>query len=75
VPSAIGFQWWKTLLLPKRGSLKKALKQAFKEASKQVLKQALKQALKRTISDGVQYQYSSDDWYRSISGPQPYIVR
>jgi len=44
-----------------RGSLKKALKQAFKEAFKQALKQAHKQALKRTLSDGVQYRYSSED--------------
>jgi hypothetical protein len=56
-----------------RGFLKKALKEAFKEAFKQALKEALKQAFNRTLSSGVQYRYSSEDWYRSISGCQLYI--
>jgi len=42
LPSAKGFQWRKTLLLPKPGSLQQALKQALKQALRQALKQALK---------------------------------
>jgi hypothetical protein len=49
-PSAKSFPW-KTLLLPKRGSLKQALKQALKH----------QRALKQTLSDNVQYRYNSED--------------
>jgi hypothetical protein len=34
LPSAKGLQWRRTLLLPKRGSLKQAFKQALKQALK-----------------------------------------
>jgi len=47
-PSAKSFPW-KTLLLPKHGSLKHgSLKQAIKRAIQQAIKQALKQSLKQS---------------------------
>jgi len=65
-PSAQSFPW-ETLLLPKRGSLKRgSLKQALKQARKQALRQALKRVLKRVLIDSIHSVYSTSETCQPI---------